>query len=297
MKLILTVCLAFAVPQMALQAADDKAELKDQKEKVSYGIGMNIGNNLKRSGYDVDVDVLAGAIKDVLSAKDLKLTDQQAREALTAYQKELMTKREQERMEKAEKNRKAGEEFLAENKKKEGVKTHTVTLKDGKTAEMQYKVLKEGTGTLPKSNDIVSVNYRGTLINGTEFDSSAKHGGQPAKFAVPGTLVKGWQEALMMMKVGSKWELFIPSTLAYEDRGSGPTIEPGSTLIFEMELVSTETPPPPAPAQPLTSDIIKVPSAEELKKGAKIEVIKPEEVEKKIKESQEQEKQKQNEKK
>jgi FKBP-type peptidyl-prolyl cis-trans isomerase FklB len=298
MKLILTVCLAFAVPQMALQAADDKAELKDQKEKVSYGIGMNIGNNLKRGGYDVDVDTLAGAIRDVLAGKDLKMTEQQAREALTAFQKEMTAKKEQERMEKAEKNRKEGEEFLAENKKKEGVKTHTATLRDGKTtAEMQYKVLKEGTGPTPKSNDVVSVNYRGTLINGTEFDSSAKQGGQPAKFALPTNLIKGWVEALMMMKVGSKWQVWIPSSLAYEDRGRPPLIEPGATLIFDLELVGAETPPPPAPAQPLTSDIIKVPSADELKKGAKIEVIKPEEVEKKIKESQEQEKQKQNEKK
>jgi hypothetical protein len=128
------------------------------------------------------------------------------------------------------------------------------------------------------------VNYRGTLINGTEFDSSAKRG-TPAKFAVTG-VIKGWTEALLMMKVGSKWELYLPASLAYDDRGSGQLIEPGSTLIFEIELLSAEAQTPPAPAQPLTSDIIKVPSADELKKGAKIEVIKPEDVDKKIKESQ-----------
>ena len=289
MKLILVTGLGVALLQpTARAAADDKAELKDQKTKISYGIGMNIGNNLKRSGYEVDVDVLAGAIRDVLAGKELKMTEPQAREALMAYQKEMTAKREEERAQKAEKNRKEGEAFLAENKKKEGVKTHTVTLPDGKTAELQYKMLKEGTGPMPKSNDVVTVNYRGTLINGTEFDSSAKQGA-PMKRSI-NQLIRGWTEALLMMKAGSKWELFVPSALAYGDRGQGAIIEPGATLIFEVELVSSETPPPPAPAQPLTSDIIKVPSADELKKGAKIEVIKPEDVEKKIKEGQQEKK-------
>jgi hypothetical protein len=143
---------------------------------------------------------------------------------------------------------------------------------------MQYKVITEGTGAIPKSNDTVTVNYRGTLVNGKEFDSSAKRG-QPAKFQV-NRVVRGWTEALQMMKAGSKWEVYIPSALAYGDRGN-PSIEPGSTLIFEVELVGADAPaPPPPPAQPLTSDIIRVPSAEELKKGAKIEVIKAEDLEK-----------------
>ena len=272
----------------AAVGAEDKPQLKDQKEKVSYGIGMSIGNNLKRNGYDVDVDVLAGAIRDVLTGKELKLTDAQAREAQMNYQKELNAKKEAERQATAQKNRMEGDAFLAENKKKEGVKPHAVTLPDGTTAEMQYKVLTEGTGEMPKSNDVVTVNYRGSLINGTEFDSSAKSG-QPLKRSITG-VIKGWTEALKMMKVGSKWQVFIPAALAYGDQGFGQRIEPGATLIFDMELVGTETPPPPAPPQPLTSDIIKVPSAEELKKGAKIEVIKPEDVEKKIKEGQEKEK-------
>ncbi len=268
--------------------AEEKPAFKDQKEKISYGIGMNIGNNLKRSGYDVDVDVLAGAIKDVLGGKELKMNDAQAREALMNFQKELNAKREEERLQTAEKNRKEGETFLAENKKKEGVKIHPVTMPDGtNTAELQYKVLTEGTGELPKSNDTVTVNYRGTLINGTEFDSSGKRG-QPAKFQMTG-VIKGWTEALKMMKVGSKWQLFVPSALAYGDRPFGQKIEAGSTLIFDLELLGAETPPPLTPPQPLTSDIIKVPSAEELKKGAKIEVIKPEDVEKKIKEEKEKE--------
>ena len=288
MKLILIATLGLAAVRPA-PAAEEKSELKDQKQKVSYSVGMNMGNYLKRGGFDVDMDILTIAMKDVLAGKELKLTEQQAREVMMAYQKELSAKREEERAQKAEKNHKLGEEFLAENKNKEGVKTHSVTLPDGKTAELQYKVLKEGSGALPGSNDVVSVNYRGILINGTEFDSSIKRG-QPAKFPINGVPAKGWSEALKLMKIGSKWELFIPSTLAYGDRGSGQLIEPGATLIYEVELIASEPQAVPAAAQPLTSDIIKVPSAEELKKGAKIEVIKPEEVDKKIKEEQEKDK-------
>jgi len=290
MKQILLITLSLAVLQPAIQAADEKSELKDTKAKVSYGIGMNFGNNLKRSGYEVDVDILTAAIKDVVSGKETKLTEAQAREVLMSYSKEMSAKREEERQAKAQKNRKEGEEFLAANKSKEGVKTHSVNLPKGGTAELQYKVLTEGTGSMPKSNDVVTVNYKGTLINGTEFDSSAKHG-KPAQFPVTG-VIKGWTEALMMMKTGSKWQLFLPAALAYDDRGSGALIEPGATLIFEVELLSAEAQAPPPTAQPLTSDIIKVPSADEIKKGAKIEVIKPEDVDKKIKEAQQEQKKK-----
>lgn len=244
------------------------------RNSASYGIGMSIGQNLKRSGMDIDVEVLAGAIRDVLAGKELKMNDQQAREAINAYQQESRRKM-------AEKNNQAGQNFLAENKKKEGVKTHTVTLPDGTPAEMQYKVITAGTGPTPGSNDTVKVNYRGSLINGQEFDSSAKRG-QPATFQA-NRVIRGWTEALQMMKVGSKWELYIPATLAYGDFGSGPQIEPGSTLIFEVELLGIEAPQPPPTPQPLTSDIIKVPSAEELKKGAKIEVLKAEDVERELK--------------
>lgn len=256
-----------------------KLSPQEQKEKWSYAIGMNIGTGMKRGGVDLDVDVMASAMKDVLAGRDLKMTDQQAQEAWRSYQMESRNKQQEIRKESAEKNKKEGEAFLAENKKKPGIKTHAVTLPNGTTAELQYKVITEGTGATPKSNDTVTVNYRGTLINGKEFDSVAKHGGQPAKFQV-GRVVRGWSEALLMMKTGAKWEVYLPSSLAYEDRGMPPQIEPGTTLIFEMELLSTESPAPAAPAQPLTSDIIRVPSAEELKKGAKIEVIKPEEIEK-----------------
>lgn len=248
-------------------AADDQPAFKDDKEKASYAVGIFFGNQIKRSNMDVDMNVVLGAASDVLAGKDLRLTDAQASETLRAYQQESRRKL-------AEKNKKEGDAFLEENKKKPDVRIASVPLADGKTAELQYKVITEGKGDVPKSNDTVSVNYRGTLINGKEFDSSYKRG-QPAKFMV-NRVVKGWTAALEMMKVGSKWELYIPSSLAYGDAGN-PSIEPGSTLLFEVELVSIEPPPSPTPApQPLTSDIIKVPSADELKKGAKIEVIKAE---------------------
>jgi FKBP-type peptidyl-prolyl cis-trans isomerase len=252
--------------------AEDKPAFKDEKEKASYGVGMTFGNQIKRAGFEIDPDVVMSAMRDVLAGHELRLTEQQARETIMAYQQEARKKT-------AEKNKKEGEEFLAANLKKEGVKTHTVTLPDGKTADFQYRIITEGTGASPKSNDVVSVNYRGTLANGKEFDSSAKRG-QPTKLAA-NRFIKGWTEALQLMKAGSKWEIFIPSTLGYGDNGSGAIIEPGSTLVFEVELLGFEAPQQqstnPNPAQPLTSDIIRVPSAEELKKGAKIEVIKPDE--------------------
>ena len=270
-KSVTAVCAGIAILQCSV-LAEDKPAFKDEKEKASYGVGMTFGNQIKRAGFEVDADIVMSAMKDILTGQEPRLTEQQARETIMAYQQEARKKT-------ADKNKKAGEEFLAANLKKEGVKTHTVTLPDAKTADLQYRIITEGTGASPKSNDVVSVNYRGTLINGKEFDSSAKRG-QPAKFAV-NRVIKGWTEALQLMKVGSKWEIFIPSTLGYQDNGSGPIIEPGSTLIFEVELLGIEAPQQqavnPSPSQPLTSDIIRVPSAEELKKGAKIEVIKPDE--------------------
>lgn len=266
LRMLLVAGLAM-VAQQQVSAADEKPAFKDEKQKASYAVGIFVGNQIKRSSMDVDLNVLLGAVNDVLEGKELRLTDMQASEAIRTYQQESRRKL-------AEKNKKEGEAFLAENKTKPGVQTKTVPLPDGTTAELQYKIITEGKGELPKSNDTVSVNYRGTLLNGKEFDSSFKRG-QPAKFMVT-RVVKGWTAALESMKVGSKWELYLPSSLGYGDTGNS-SIEPGAALIFEVELLAIEPPPPaPAAAQPLTSDIIKVPSAEELKKGAKIEVIKAE---------------------
>lgn len=282
-KTVAVIGLGVALVQLGARAADNKpadskpaddkpaSSFKDDKEKASYAIGMYFGTQIKRSNMDLDEDVVIGALKDMLAGKEARLPEHDAQTVIRSYQMETRKKV-------AEKNKAAGEAWLAENKKKPGVKTHTVTLPDGKTAELQYKVITEGTGAVPKTNDVVSVTYRGTTIEGKEFDSTAKHGGQPMKRAA-NQLVRGWTEALTMMKVGSKWEIYLPSALAYGDNGT-PSIDPGSTLIFEMELLGVEPPPPPPVAQahpqPLTSDIIKVPSADELKKGAKIEVIKPE---------------------
>ena len=266
----------------AAGAATNKPAMSPQelKENMSYAIGTDIGNNLKRGGVELDLDVLANALKGAVAGQPSKLSDQQIRDAINSYRQQAMAKRDEERKKTAEKNHKEGEAFLAENKKKPGVQTMDVKLADGKTAQLQYKVITAGSGAIPKSNDTVAVEYRGTLVNGKEFDSSAKHGGQPSKFPV-NRVVRGWTEALQHMKVGSKWEIYLPSALAYGENGYGPSIEPGSTLIFEMELKDIEPPPPPpAPPPPLTSDIIRVPSAEELKKGAKIEVIKAEDLEK-----------------
>lgn len=208
--------------------AGEDLVLKDQKDKLSYSIGMNIGNNFKKQSIDVNTDALIQGIKDALSGGKTLMTEQEVNETLMNFQKEMVAKQMAHQKELAEKNKKEGEAFLAENMKKEGVKT----LPSG----LQYKVIKEGDGKTPKITDTVTINYRGTLIDGTEFDSSYTRG-QPATFPVKG-VIAGFTEALQLMKVGSKWQLFIPSNLAYGERGAGDDIGPNATLIFEIELVS-----------------------------------------------------------
>jgi len=203
-------------------------DLKTQKDKVSYGIGMSIGRDFEAQKLDIDPDVLAQGIKDVLAGKELLMTEEEVRETLMAFQEEMMVKQEEASAKAAEKNAAEGKAFLEENAKKEGV----VTLPSG----LQYKVVKEGTGKMPKEGDSVTVHYRGTLIDGTEFDSSYGRG-EPVTFPVGG-VIPGWVEALQLMKEGSKWELFIPASLAYGERGAPPLIGPNSTLVFEVELVS-----------------------------------------------------------
>ena len=254
-----------------LVRAEDKAAFKDPKEKASYSIGANWGNSLKRQEVEVDLEATIKGLRDGLAGKSV-LTDQELREALSALNQEIRAKMEEKRKHLGETNKQEGEKFLAENKTKPGV----ITLPSG----LQYKVLVEGSGESPKSNDVVTANYRGTLIDGTEFDSSNKSGQPLVRPA--NMLIKGWTEALQLMKPGAKWQLFIPPDLAYGERGSGAQIGPNAALIFEMELVSFKPPSPApavAPAQPVTSDIIKVPSKEELEKGAKIQILKPEDVE------------------
>ena len=243
-----------------------------EKARVSYAIGMTFGHNFQAQGVEVDNDMLVRGLKDMQSGGPTLLTQQEMRDTLAEYQKTLAAKQKKMREEAAVKNKADGEAFLAKNK----IKPDVVTLPDG----LQYKIITDGNGTMPARNDSVTVNYRGTLIDGTEFDSSISRG-KPAQFSV-GNVIPGWTEALTLMKVGSKWEIFVPSELAYGQSGRPPRIMPDSVLIFEVELLSTEhsNPSPPASGAsnnpPLTSDIIKVPSLEEMKKGAKIEVIKPE---------------------
>jgi FKBP-type peptidyl-prolyl cis-trans isomerase FklB len=243
-----------------------------EKARISYAIGMTIGHNFQAQGVEVDTDLLVRGLKDMQPGRTTLLTPQEMRDTLAEYQKTLAAKQQKMREEAAAKNKADGEAFLAGNKTKPGV----VTMPDG----LQYIIITNGNGTMPAPDDVVTVNYRGTLIDGTEFDSSISRG-KPAQFPV-GNVIPGWTEALTHMKVGSKWEVFVPSELAYGPSGRPPHILPDSVLIFEVELLSTEHPssPPPASAAsnnpPLTSDIIKVPSLEEMKKGAKIEVIKPE---------------------
>lgn len=250
--------------------ADGTNVLGDEKSRVSYAIGMMLGHNWQQQGLEVDPEIAARAIKDIQSGGATLLSQTEMQETLTAFQKEFKVKQQKIQEEKAIKNKAEGADFLAANKAKPGV----VTLPDG----LQYTVLTEGSGAMPQADNVVSVHYRGTLLDGTEFDSSYKRG-QPAQFPVNG-VIRGWTEALQLMKTGSKWKLFIPSDLAYGENGQR-SIPPNSVLIFEVELLSVQPSAPPAPpAQPLTSDIIKVPSAEEMKKGAKIETIKAEDVQK-----------------
>ncbi len=199
--------------------------LKTQKDKASYAVGMSIGTGLHRQGVPVDAALVARGLRDAMTGAKPLLTDDEMKAVLTQLQGQVREQQQAKTMEAAAGNKKIGEAFLAENKTKEGV----VTLPSG----LQYKVLTAGTGPKPTATDTVSCNYKGTFIDGKEFDSSK---GTPISFGVTG-VIKGWTEALQLMPVGSKWQLFIPSDLAYGDAGR-PGIPPGSTLLFDVELVS-----------------------------------------------------------
>ena len=224
-----------------------ETELKDQKQKISYSIGLDIGATLKRQLIDVNEELLNKGIQDGLSGNKPLLTDEQVKETMSAFQKEMVAKQAAAKKATGEKNAAEGKKFLAENKTKEGVKTTA--------SGLQYKVLKEGTGPNPKATDTVKVNYRGTTIEGTEFDSSYKRG-QPASFPV-NRVIKGWTEALQLMKVGSKYQLVIPPDIAYGERGAGSDIGPNAVLLFEVELLGITpagtTPTPGAAVPPKTS--------------------------------------------
>jgi FKBP-type peptidyl-prolyl cis-trans isomerase len=222
---------AKTAPTAAATASPSPADstFKTEKDKVSYAIGKQVADNLTRQSLDVDPDVLMKGLKDELAGKSL-MTDAEAHTTMSQLFAELRAKQEEKMKEAGEANKKEGEAFLAANKSKEGV----VTTPSG----LQYKVIKQGTGPKPTTSDTVVCNYRGTLIDGKEFDSSYKRG-EPATFPVGG-VIKGWTEALQLMPVGSKYQLYIPSELAYGERGAGPDIGPNTTLIFDVELLSIQ---------------------------------------------------------
>ncbi len=255
--------LTVAAPMLA----DDTNASSNDMTRVSYALGMMWGENMKQHGVtNLDSGMVVRGLNDVESGGVTMMTLQEMRSTLSQFQQEMASQQEQQRKAVADRNSKMGDAFLAKNKSEEGV----VTLPDG----LQYKIITAGSGPPPANDDTVTVSYEGMLVDGTVFDKSDK-----ATFPV-GSVIPGWREALLHMKAGSQWKLFIPSELAYGTYGRPPKIEPDSVLIFNVHLLSIQHP------QPLTSDIIKVPSAEEMKNGAKVEIIKPEDAQKMQQQSQ-----------
>jgi FKBP-type peptidyl-prolyl cis-trans isomerase FklB len=240
-------------PQAVADVNAPKPEiLKTEMEKVSYIIGTQIARNFKAQDVEVNLDALMMGLKDALEGKELALSQSEMQKVYTRFQQQMRAKQAAKRAEEAAKNLAAGKAFLEANKAKEGVKV----LPDG----LQYKIITEGTGATPTADDKVKTNYRGTLIDGTEFDSSYKRN-RPAEFTVKG-VIKGWTEALQLMKVGAKWELYIPPDLAYGERGR-PGIPPNSTLIFEIELLDIVKPDAAAkPGQATQPNVATKPNAE-----------------------------------
>jgi FKBP-type peptidyl-prolyl cis-trans isomerase FklB len=211
------------------------------KARASYAVGADIARNMRRQEVPLELEEFVRGFRAAFAGTPLDMTDQEIRDAVMSLQKEAMARQQARTKELGDKAKVEGEEFLAANKSKEGV----VNLPSG----LQYKVIKEGTGRSPSDTDRVKVNYRGTLVDGTEFDSSYSRN-QPAEMAVTG-VIKGWTEALKLMKEGAKWQLFIPASLAYGERGAGQKIPPNSALVFEIELLEVKA-PAPKPAAPAT---------------------------------------------
>ena len=214
--------------------------LKTQKEKVSYAIGMEMGKGVRAQGIDIDPSILVQGLKDALSDAKSQMSEDELKQVITALQQEMRQKQMQAEEAAATENKTKGEAFLAANAKKDGV----VALPDG----LQYKIITTGQGKKPVETDTVLCNYKGTFLDGTEFDSSAR-AGKPVPFEVK-SVIPGFKEVLQLMPVGSKWQVFIPSNLAYGERGAGNVIGPNSTLIFEVEVVSIQAASPSQPTQP-----------------------------------------------
>jgi len=227
-KLVMAVCIIICSTGMAI--AGETELLKEQNDKISYSLGVSIGKSMKRDSINANPDLVAQGIKDVLAGGKILLTDEEMAEVFMALQQDLIVKKTEAGKALAEKNLKEGEQFLADNAKKEGV----VTQPSG----LQYKVITDGAGKKAKSTDSVTVHYRGTMIDGTEFDSSYKRN-EPATFQLQ-NMVPGFTEGVSLMKVGSKWQLFIPSKLAYGEEGAEDAIGPNAALIMEIELLDAK---------------------------------------------------------
>jgi len=231
------------LPEAPAAKAQTPSAFPTEKERVSYAIGMNVGSGLRKQDIEIDPNLLLQGLKDALSGGKTLMTDDEVRATFQQLQTSLRAKQEEKMKVAGEANKKEGDAFLAANKSKGGV----VALPSG----LQYKILTQGTGPKPTVGDSVVCNYKGTLINGTEFDSSYKRG-EPATFPVT-RVIKGWTEALQLMPTGSKWQLFVPPDLAYGERGAGNDIGPNATLIFEVELLSIQEKPKPAAPAPSPS--------------------------------------------
>lgn len=231
-RLFFVVIMMFYLAGCTAEDANSSPELKldTTKNRISYTIGVNIGQDFKAQSMDVDPDVLLMGLKDSLAGKELQLTEEEMAQEVQAFQQEMQAQVAAEMEAIATKNAADGQEYLDNNAKQEGV----MVTESG----LQYKVVEPGEGESPGPNDVVTVNYRGTLTDGTQFDSSYDRG-QPATFPVSG-VIAGWTEALQLMKPGAKWQLVIPSELAYGDRGAGQTIGPNATLVFDVELIKVE---------------------------------------------------------
>ncbi len=272
--LIVSFCLSAAGPLLA----DGTNVLADDRSRLSYAIGMMFAERWQQQGVVVDPDLVLRGLKDVQSGGPTLMSQQDMQNFLNAFQQKQAERQQQMHEEALRRNKAEGDAFLAKNKTQPGV----VALPDG----LQYKVISDGDGEVPRDGDLVTLDDFGTLVDGTAFDTSAQRGG-PLQLTVGRISLHGLDEALKLMKAGSQWQLSIPPELAYGENGIPPRIPPGATLLMKINLVSVQhpgsqpaaTPPPPA-NQPLTSDIIMVPSAEELKNGAKIQVIKPEDAQK-----------------
>jgi FKBP-type peptidyl-prolyl cis-trans isomerase len=230
---VAALCVALTFSGMVYAA--DAQNLQSDKDKVSYGIGMDIGSNLKKQQIEIDPEVLSRGLKDSYRGGKTVLTEEEAQRTIKTFQQQMAVKQQEMRKKLAEKNRREGEKFLAENARKEGV----TTLPSG----LQYKVLKAGTGKSPKENDSVTMKVKGSLLDGTTIESVYEGEewmpGDPESFEVS-TAIAAWKEALPLMKEGAKWQLVVPPNLAYGERGDGRNIGPEATLIYELELLSIE---------------------------------------------------------